>query len=375
MGRVAVRDLCESESVSEVCLGDFNAALLKDLEAQLGFAKLTSALVDVQDVEEVSRLLSGQDAVINCSPYAFNLKVMEAALQSSCHYLDLGGLFHMTRRQLELNEDFKNRKLLAVCGMGAAPGLTNVMAAAAAAGLETLEAIDIYAASLDFTESSHPFLPPYALDTILDEYTLNPYDFEDGQFKEVAPLSGLQELDFPEPVGRLSTFLTLHSELATLPSTFLSRGIKRVTYRLGLPPAFHEKCKFLVELGLAGRGPLMIQGVPVSPRKVLAALIAGQEPPAVQPDDCEIIRVDVSGTEGGRRRLIRMQTVVRSQSRWQVSAGAFDTGVPPSIVAQLICRGEIEARGVCPPETCVPVPRFFAELAGRGIVIEMRSRD
>ena len=46
--------------------------------------------------------------------------------------------------------------------------------------------------------------------------------------------------------------------------------------------------------------------------------------------------------------------------------------IPLSIGAQMIARGEIEARGVLPPETVIKPELFFAELEKRGITIEQK---
>lgn len=371
MGQVTIRDLCESSEVKEVLIADLSLERAEALKAQFKAEKLKTSRVDIKDTPDLAAKLAGFDAVINCSPYVFNIKVMEAALQAGCNYLDLGGLFHVTRKQMELHDTFKQKKLLAVLGMGAAPGMTNVMAAHAANEMDSVESIDIYAASIDLVQCNHPFLPPYALDTILDEYFLSPYVFENGEFREVPPMSGEHVHEFPQPLGRASSFLTLHSEVATLPLSYKDKGVMRVTYRLGLPAAFHERCKFLVELGFGSTEALNIDGVQVKPRKILAEMIAQHRVPDADPDDCEVIRVDVSGTRNGRQILSRLETTVMAHKTWKVSCGALDTGVPPSIVAQMICRGEIIERGVCAPETCVPSQRFFVELAKRGM--EMRK--
>ncbi len=371
MGQVTIKDLSNSASVEEVLIGDLNLERADALKKELKCPKIKTARADVTDVDGLARLLSGYEAVINCAPYMFNLNVMQAALKASCHYLDLGGLFHTTRKQLELHEEFEKRKLLAVLGMGAAPGMTNVMAAAACDEMDYVEAIDIYAASVDLLELDHPFLPPYLLDTILDEYFLNPYVFEDGEFKEVAPMSGEQVLEFPQPVGRASSFLTLHSEVATLPLSYKSKGIKRVTYRLGLPVSFHERCKFLVELGFGSKSPLKVDGAELNPRRILQAMIDQHPVPDAEPEDCEVIRVDVAGKKGERQILTRLECTVHSHKEWKISCGALDTGVPPSIVAQMILGGHISKRGVQAPENCVGTARFFDELALRRM--EMRK--
>lgn len=368
MGQVTIRDLVESQNVSSVLIADMDLARAEALKKALGGgSKISCAKADVSDSKGLATVLSGYGCVINCTPYYFNVNVMEAALQAGCHYTDLGGLFHVTRKQLELHDKFVAKNLLAVPGMGAAPGLTNVMAAYAANELTTVENIDIVAASVDLVETSHPFLPPYALDTILDEYFLEPYVFEGGEFKALKPMSGEEMIDFPQPVGKAAAFLTLHSEVATLPITYKSKGVQRVTYRLGLPAEFHERAKFLVDMGFGRTEAVDVNGTEVKPRKMLASMIALHPVPSVEPDDCEVIRVDVSGTKDGKPAFIRLESVVHSHKEWKVGCGALDTGVPPSVVAQLILQNKITQRGVLAPEVCVPPQELFSELAKRGI--------
>lgn len=46
--------------------------------------------------------------------------------------------------------------------------------------------------------------------------------------------------------------------------------------------------------------------------------------------------------------------------------------IPLSIGAQMIARGDVEARGVLPPETVLDPAIFFAELEKRGIRVEQK---
>jgi saccharopine dehydrogenase-like NADP-dependent oxidoreductase len=48
---------------------------------------------------------------------------------------------------------------------------------------------------------------------------------------------------------------------------------------------------------------------------------------------------------------------------------AYLTGVPPSIVAQMVAKGEIKGTGVLPPENCVPPEAYLKELVNRGIEV------
>lgn len=86
-------------------------------------------------------MLDGQDCAVNAVNYYHNLTVMAACLRKAVPYVDLGGLFHMTRRQLSLDGQFREAGVTVVIGVGADPGITNVHAAYAARRLRTIESI------------------------------------------------------------------------------------------------------------------------------------------------------------------------------------------------------------------------------------------
>jgi saccharopine dehydrogenase-like NADP-dependent oxidoreductase len=335
---------------------------------------ISAVFADIKDQACLNGVFEQADLVIASIPYKFNLDVMNACLKAKCHYIDLGGLFHVTREQLKLSSSYAQQNILAVLGMGAAPGTTNLMAKKGAQGLDRVEAIDIVIGCVDFGQLDHPFFPPYSLDTLLDEYTVEPMIFENGDFQARPPRSGYIELDMGAPVGKVGAIYTLHSEVATLPLTYQDKGIERVTFRLGLPSDFHNKLNFLAELGLGDREPLSVktaqrEHIAVLPRDVLSALI--EKHPLVDSsiEDAEIIRVDVSGILSGKKVLRRLECVVGSNEQWQMSSGALDTGVPPSIVAHLILSGQLEKRGAYAPENCLDEDVFFKELSKRGMDI------
>ena len=61
-------------------------------------------------------------------------------------------------------------------------------------------------------------------------------------------------------------------------------------------------------------------------------------------------------------------------SHWDsVPAGTLDTGVPPSIIAQMIARGEIIKTGAMEPGFCVDPEKFFDELKKRGMHVYVET--
>jgi saccharopine dehydrogenase (NAD+, L-lysine-forming) len=312
--------------------------------------------------------------LVNACHHAFNLRLMDVALACGSHYCDLGGLFHVTREQLRLHQAFARVDRLAICGMGSAPGIVNVMARAAADRLDTVSEIHIAVGTIDRTPRSHPGLlsTSYTIHTVLDEASQPAALFTNGKLRFVEPLSGADPVDFPAPVGRQSPARTLHSELATLPSSFKKKGVREVSFRIAFPGELTERLRFLHRLGMTATKPVRVDGVHVAPRDLLLELLAAQ-PASVATgpiDEYEVLRVTVRGRRAGDAADVDdvSDCHVPGIPAWKLGVDV-DTGCPPSIVAQMLIRGEIEARGVLPPERAVPPAPFFAALEQRGMRI------
>jgi lysine 6-dehydrogenase len=396
MGRWTVRDLTESEGVEEVVVADLDGSRAREAagwaaarSGSNGTARVNALALDAGDGEAMRRAFDAADVVCNCAVYAFNLPVMEACADSGTHYVDLGGLFHTTRRQLALHDRFVDAGVTAVVGMGGSPGTTNVLAALAARDLEVVEEVEIRLGVADFAPSAAPVPVPYAISTILDEFAVPAMTFRDGRLAQVPAMSEQEELDFPPPVGRVRVGHTLHSELATLPLHFADRGIRAVSFKVGFPADFMDKLALLTALGLADTTAVELPGGRVVPRELLVHAItttATTPGPEAAPDDAEAIWVRVRGRRAGPsgdpalaprdlpvERLAEL--VVRPHPGWQAGAGQLDTGVPPSIVAQFLATKVIDRPGVLAPEDAVPPEPYLAELAARAMEVTMVTRE
>ena len=292
--------------------------------------------------------------VINCTQHSFNLNVMQAALTAKTHYVDLGGLFTWTRRQLKFDKQFKHAGLTAIPGAGCSPGITNVMTHAAANRLDRIQSVRIRVGAKDFNAKPADFYFPYSAETIVEELTMTPWVFTRGRFREVKPRTGwacLERVAFSKPVGAQWVVGTRHSEIATIPMTYRAKGLRECDFKVGLDRDFVREVVKRLKAGWTIRD--------------FAKLPA----PRGKPDDYEITRVIVRGG----KRTITLDCHARAKRRWHASAGDIDTGCPPSIVAQMIAAGLITQRGVFAPEVAVPVVPFFQELHKRGMKIVMKE--
>jgi len=363
MGQIAVRTLTEYPDVDQITLADYNEERAHNVAAMLKGSNIVVKQVDVRDQDRLSDLIHGADAVLNAVEYVFNQPILQVCIKERVHYADLGGLFHVTRKLMAMSTQAEEVGITAIVGMGGTPGITNMLACAAVEKLDHVEGIKVQLGCSDDTPSTAPLVAPYSIRTILDECTKEAQVFQDGTWYPQQPLSGEEEMIFPLPVGRATAMYSLHSECATFPISFQSKGIRHVSFKIAFPSDFITKLKFLVGLGFGSAEPISVQGVKVSPREVLAKLLELAPSENVEPQDCDVLRVVVTGEVNGQQVEITNQVVVLPYRRWGISAGALDTGVPLAIAGRMLANGEITNRGVSGPEMCLPTGPFFQELA------------
>ena len=363
MGRVTVRTLTEYEDVDQITIADYNEKRARELAATLKSSKIQVAQIDVNDKERLRSLMRGSNVVLSAVDYVYNLPVLQACIAEKVHYADLGGLFHMSRKLLELHAEASAAGITAILGMGGTPGITNILARAAVDKLDRVDSIKVQLGCGDETPSTAPLVAPYSIRTILDEFTKQPMVFEDGSWHPQQPLSGQEEVIFPLPVGRATAIYSLHSECATFPLSFHDKGIRYVSFKIAFPTDFLTKLKFLVDLGFGSDEPISMRGGKVSPREMLARLLEMMPVEKVEPQDCDVLRIVASGEADGQPVEITNQVIVLPYRRWSIGAGALDTGTPLAIAGHMLATGEITQRGAFGPELCVPVEPFFQELA------------
>ncbi|MBA3551860.1 MAG: saccharopine dehydrogenase NADP-binding domain-containing protein [Actinobacteria bacterium] len=370
MGRVAVRDLARSAGVERVTVADLEGKrATRVAEEAGGHADVRAVAVDLAGAE-FTEILKGHDFCISSVAYRLNPVVAEACLAAGCHYVDLGGLFHVALEVLALGDRYRNAGLTGVTCVGGGPGITNMLAVVGARELDSVRAIHVRLGSMDPSSEGLPLPIPYSLDTILDEFTIPAMAYRDGRFVEVQPLGEPEDVSFPEPIGRRRAFTTLHSEVATLPRAF--PGVEEVTFKIAFEPAFVERFQLLAAMGLASPEPLDVGGARVRPREVLAAM-GRRLPQAAGLEDVECLRVELLGEKDGSPTSVVAESLIQPDREWGAGAGALDTGIPPSIVAQMIMAGEVKGPGMFAPEEAVDADRFFARLSERGITGTVRS--
>ncbi|MFY9487343.1 MAG: saccharopine dehydrogenase NADP-binding domain-containing protein [Solirubrobacterales bacterium] len=343
-----VRDLAETEAVSTMRLLDINVDHAEHTAGIYGGGKAAAQQVDASAAGELAAALDGCDVLVNAASYRINLDAMNACLVAGCHYFDLGGLYWMTERQLELHDEFEGRGLLALVGIGSAPGQTNVMAARAVTELGGgARRIDVVAGGRDL-DPPDGFAPPYALRTLIDELTLKPVVLRDGRPVEIEPLTDAGAIDFPAPIGEAPSIYTLHSELLTFAESF---GCLEASFRLSLGPQLLERLKQLAE---------------ADDQAIARAAAAAVKP---SPETVSIHMVDAYSDE----RRVRVTAITSPMREWNLGGSVVSTAAPAAAAVRQFARGAIVRRGVLPPERCIDPEDLFDELMMRGTRFEVTT--
>lgn len=374
MGRVIVRDLARSKGVARVTLADLEIEAAEQLVAGFeGSADVRAVRADV-GAASFLEVLAGADVCVASVAYRLNPRIAEACLAARCGYVDLGGLFHVARQTLEYSDRFRDAGLTGVTCVGGSPGITNLLAVVGARELDAIRAVHVRIGSLDPSSRDLPLPIPYSLDTILDEFSLPAMAYRDGEFVEIEPLGEPEEVPFPPPLGKRTAVTTLHSEVATLPRSKHLQGVRDVTFKIAFEPGLVERFKLLSAIGLASTEPIDVGGQVVRPRDVLSAL-GRTLPQAAGTDDVECLRVVLEGERGGQPASVVAECLARPDPDAGLGAGALDTGIPPSVVAQMIGSGEVAEPGMFAPEDIVDPDLFFGRLQERGLGYQVsRSR-
>jgi lysine 6-dehydrogenase len=342
-----IHDLGVSDEVANMVLLDLDPDKAAAVADEHGRGKATAERVDARDVDTLADAIgrSGAGVLLNTASYRINLDAMRACLKAGCHYLDLGGLYRVTREQLQLAGEFERSGRLAVLGIGSSPGKTNLMAAAAVArlgeGAEGIDTIEICAAGRDPAAPADGRLrPPYAIQTLIDELTLAPVVLEDGRAVEIEPLSPGGSVDYGDPIGRAETIYTLHSELATFGESF---GCQGASFRLSLAPALLERLEQLAN---------------ATPEQVQAAARDASSP------SNETVSVHLVIARAVDGEIVTARAITRPH--FGLGGSVVSTAAPAAACVRLFARGALTATGALPPERCIDPGLMFAELETRG---------
>jgi len=369
MGRAAVYDLAQNEWVELVGVYDSDEKIARDVAAKYAHGKSTAAFLEAGDEAAAAAVLEHFDAAVSCAPYQYNLSLTRAAIRAGCHLVDLGGNNDVVRAQLELNDEAEQAGVVIVPDCGLAPGMVAVLAADGVARLDHVSSLSIRVGGLP--QSPRPplnYQMVFSAEGLINEYWEPCLILENGQKKTVNPMTGLELLEF-DGIGKFEAFYT-SGGASTLPETYLGK-IDSLDYKTIRYPGHCHLFRAMLELGLASRQRIPVDGVSVEPRSVFKELLSRSLNYGGL--DMVLVRVTVEGTIDGNDKTIIYEIVDRQESKTSLTAMMRTTAFPAAIVALMAAAGDITVRGVKPQEIAVDPAKFIPELKVRKINLQIRE--
>lgn len=363
----ATRDLAEYSDFDEIVIGDYDVNAAEKLAADIDDPRLRVLGVDAEDYEALVEVFAGFDVILNGLPWKYDMAVTRACVEAGVSGLDVS----TEEEQWDLHTAAQEQGIVFIPGVGATPGITNVMARRGADLMDTVDEIQI-----NFAAFRCPAPSPGLLTTFLWEFhpeTESRVHYQNGEFHWVGPFEGLKTVTFPGPIGEQEVCYIPHPETRTMPE---SLGARAVSVRGCFPPHAMRLAKAMLESGLYSEDPLTLKGTETTAFETMYDLLLALPESKETPLWAYGLLVDVFGRRDGRRVHARMWNRHPPQEEWGGKAAYYkNIAIPLSIGAQMIGRGDVGGRGVLPPEVALAPHIFVAELARRGIEIHERVEE
>lgn len=366
IGRMIVRELGASSVVTEVVAIDGNQDAVQRAVAAAASEKVTGKTADLGSVAALTTLLTEFDAAVAALPHALSMYANEAAAATGTHLVDLVGSRY--EEKLAFHDTAAANDALLITGCGVAPGIVNVLAARGIELLDEAHEAIMYCGGLP----KDP-LPPlwyqvvFRLESVMGLYTRDAIATEHGEIVRMPPMSGLEEITFPEPAGLCeAAYSDAHSTAHTLAHKVTRLAEKTVRYK-----GHFEKMNVLNELGFLDLDPVTIGETEVVPRDLAMALLEPRMKGGSD-KDITVVRVDATGILNGQPAEHTWEMVDVYDDERQYTSMAKTTGFPAVIAIEWLATGKLTERGFLAPEQLFAGNRFdqfISELASHGVHI------
>jgi saccharopine dehydrogenase-like NADP-dependent oxidoreductase len=367
MGIAAAKTVAEFNEITELTVADRNEKAARECAAYCG-PHVQFLTLDVTDTAALREALSQVDVVLNCvGPFfRFGVPILTAAIESKTHYLDICDDPEPTLEMLELDALAREKNVLAIIGMGASPGISNLLAAKVCTSLDTIDELitgwNIDVAAEEEEEESLFGSENEASAAVvhwMEQCSGVVQSWVSNELKAVKPLQPLK-VDYPG-IGKRTLWTVGHPEPVTLPRTFpniantsnamvvaplVAFAVRDLASKIDAGKLTVEEAALEVaKSDVAGRNSIIEKAI----GWVLSKFSGPQFPP---------IFALGKGKAAGRSKVAA--ATIRAMPAGGM-AGA--TGIPLAVALKLMAQGAIKGGGVVTPEAVIDPDTFFEAFA------------
>jgi saccharopine dehydrogenase-like NADP-dependent oxidoreductase len=375
VGTVSALKFAKEAVLEQLVIADTVSARASLLADRLNDPRVSAIGLDAGDRNAIANLIrsTGTTLVLNAALPLTNLAVMRACLDGGSDYIDLAsagtdadGIPKMDD-QFALDADFKSAGRLALLGMGADPGTTNIYAAYAAKHLlDTVTEIRIRDGDNAVCHGHDGFIAAFSPWVMIDECLCKAVAYRNGRYVMEQPLTGMEPFDFPE-IGVLNCYYVDHEECKSLPRVFPDARV--IDFKLCMAESTVETLRVMKRLGLSSKNRVRVGDHSIVPRDLVVSLLPDPKDLAGRMRGKTCVGTLAKGLKNGEPKAYFIYNVTDHESAYRelgVQGTAYQTGIPPVIAARLISQGAWQGSGVLSPEQFDPDP-FLHCLALEGM--------
>jgi len=362
MGQGVARDLIKQEKVTKVVLGDIQTDPERLQEKLRASGKISLRKVDVNDHKGMVKAIKESDIVINCAGpfYKTAVAVARAAVEAKVNYIDICDDYEAAEILFasDIDKLAEEAGITVLTGMGSDPGTNNVLVKWYANQLDCVNEIYLYwvvsIAELAGAAWDH------SLHMILGKIP----QYIDGKIEYVEGGSGEEIETFLEPLGECLISYVGHPQPLTIPRYI--KGVKKVVIKGALIPLWVDRLiKEQKATGFLSKEPVEIKGTRIIPYDLTLKLWDAIPRDRDKGPAASGLKVIVKGERQGKEVTYTADIVGRM---------APGTGLPASIAALMMDKGEVTVKGVVAPEGCIDPDKFLKELIKRGAKIHQTEK-
>lgn len=358
MGSLAAETIAGFKEIERITVADlYHEAAYRVVDKCRG--KAAACSVNVEDRESLTGLMEGHDVVVNCvGPFfRFGPPVLECAISAGIGYFDICDDPGPTQEMLEMSKAAEDAGITAVVGLGASPGITNVLSSKVSRIFTRMT--ELHAAwNIEESGDGREDVLEYSAAIVhwMRQISGNIIECRAGKLEEVKPLEPV-DLYYPGR-GKRKVWTVGHPEPVAFARSY--PGIHRSSCYMVMPESIASEFKKLsarIDDGSFTLEEAAHQLVCMSKDGSLVRRWAGALAHAFDGPCLPLLFVVGRGEIKGRNA-----TVAATISAFPEGMARM-TAIPLAIGVHQFAQGRIGRKGVSTPEEALDADAFFRELA------------
>ncbi len=371
--------LATHSEFEEIGLYSRSPGPIDDIIEFIGSDKLKKHVGDVLDEERTKEVMQQYDVGINALPTRqTSYKTIELAAEVGLDMIDILEEYHRSPDPYEmedlelpegmdvedygehLHEQYKEKGIMLLDGIGFAPGLTNITLGEGLREMDEPKTAIARCGGIPNEESEkrHPlrYMITWAFDHVLREYNIKSAAIKDGKLTELDALT-LHEKFLFDKFGK-----NVELECAVtpgMPSFVHTRPELENTYEKTVRwPGHYDTIKEFRRCGMLDIEPVEVNGCEVVPREVLLKVLIPKLKPKEGDRDACVMWNTAEGKKDGKDVRIDYYMWDDEDVDMGLTAMQRTTCFPPAISAEMMAKGEITGEGIVAPEDCIKGPIY-----------------